>query len=486
MAYTALRDRMQKRLDFLRASPPNDPEALLASLNAFLLESAWAVPSDTQSEPDVSLYDHLRLTAAFAAALWRYHEEIDGEVNIERLRQDDEEKFLLISGDLGGIQKHIYRVSSATSGVGGIAKRLRARSLSVALAAESMARETLEATGLSFLNRVLSAGGKFTLLTQNTPSAIKALQSLREDWQAWALDHGATLTPFISWVSFSPADLKKGSFGKQLERLAETGIREKLRPFAHAQKATPAFVYQGYSPHPCPVCGTQPSQGQNPDGSWQPCVACSAEQEIGGVLPKMSSSKSVIGLHASEPEKPYFAFPHTFAKVQMQGDFTYRTMLDFAPGKRPFEVRPLSGRVPSVDNAERVSKKSHSEWLVDKKLNRILDELGTYPERPLTFEEIAHFSDGAPHLGVLMLDADRMGEIFARGLLHSSGRDLRTPSRIASLSRMLEFFFGFVATRLVESPSNFSNLLPKRTAADKARERYPLIYGVYAGGDDVF
>ncbi|MCX8089105.1 MAG: type III-A CRISPR-associated protein Cas10/Csm1, partial [Meiothermus ruber] len=159
------------------------PEALLMNLLGIFQELLWNVPSDTQGEPDVSLFDHLRLTGAIAAALWAYH---DGKATVEALKDERPEKFLLVLGDLGGIQGHIYRIQGAQTGVGGLAKRLRARSLEVSLAAEALGLELLQRTGFTPLQRIMSAGGKFYLLLPNTEAVHRALDAVRQGWEAWA------------------------------------------------------------------------------------------------------------------------------------------------------------------------------------------------------------------------------------------------------------------------------------------------------------
>ncbi len=487
LAYRELTDRLRARLADLAKKAPIGPDALLANLNAFLLEAAWCVPSDTQSEPDVSLYDHLRLTAAFAAALWRHHELKDGEVRVERLREEDEKKFLLAIGDLGGIQRHIYRIREAEAGVGGIAKRLRARSLEVALATEAFARDVLDALGLTFLNRILSAGGRFALLLPAGALAGEkgrpvgdVLEAAAERWERWALENGATLVPTLAWYAFSPKDLREGGFGGIYDAAGRELREQKLRPFA---RAGGDLLGGGEgSLRPCPVCDARPAAGQNPDGSWKPCLGCQAEAEIGQRLPR----KTVVSLGRSEPKPPYFRFPGLYAVASGTLGFVYRSRMDFAPDRKPFEVRPLTARVPSVGDAVRLLEEDYPRWLESEGLGKVLVELGASEERPLTFEEIAHFSRGAPYLGVLMLDADRMGEVFGRGL-RGGGADLRTPSRLATLSRMFEAFFGFLAVEWMEDPmGELAGFLDRSPEEAAIARRYPLIYGVYAGGDDVF
>lgn len=480
LAYTALADHLSQKLSSLSDHPPESLQALLANLNALLYESTWAVPSDTVGEPDVSLYDHLRLTAAFAAALWRYHELVDGEVQIDRLKKEGEDKFLLVLGDMGGIQDHIYRIREAEAGAGSIAKRLRARSLEVALAAETMAKEILDSFGLPFLNRILSAGGRFTLLVPAGKESNRVLEKAAEQWEAWALQNGATLIPTLAWHAFSPATLKRDRFGAIFDAAGQKLREQKLKPFAHTGGGL--LSSREVSFRPCPVCDARPSSGQNPDGSWQPCERCQAEAEIGQHLPLAA----VIGVGGSQPDRPFYSFPQLYAKPSQPLGFIYRSRLDFSPDPKAFEVRPLTGRIPSVKDAAGLLEESYDSWLKRKGLEGVLNELGTHDQRPLTFEEIAHLSKGAPHLGVLMLDADRMGEVFGRGLRHDDA-DLRTPSRIATLSRMFELFFGFLSVELMENPEGeLSNYLERSASQTETARRYLLIYNVYAGGDDVF
>jgi CRISPR-associated protein Csm1 len=78
----------------------------------------------------------------------------------------------------------------------------------------------------------------------------------------------------------------------------------------------------------------------------------------------------------------------------------------------------------------------------------------------LDFDEIAEFSPGIrKFLGYARIDADHVGEKF-------DGLD-GDPKRTWALSRLLHFFFG-------------------SHAGDVLRERFPHIYAVYGGGDDLF
>src|SRR3972149_2930094 len=60
--------------------------------------------------PDVSLYDHSKTTAAIASAIYLYHKQ-NGTLNmgdIEKIKDYDDKKFLIVAGDFYGIQNFIF------------------------------------------------------------------------------------------------------------------------------------------------------------------------------------------------------------------------------------------------------------------------------------------------------------------------------------------------------------------------------------------
>lgn len=475
-AYRRIWERLEARLQTLDALPHLDPEALLLSLAALFQEGLSLVPADTQSEPDVSLYDHLRLTAAIAHALWLYHGQ---SPRVEELRQDGE-KFLLAVGDLGGIQGHIYRIAGAETGVGGIAKRLRARSLEVSLAAEAMALGILRKVGLTPLNRIMGAGGKFYLLLPHTQGALEALEGAREAWGRWALADGGSLLPHLAYVPLRGADFR--DFAKALSRVHRELALAKLRPFPFLEGSQETLRQ---ALRPCAACGLRPAREDAP-GSL--CPGCEREAEVGGLLPR----RDRVGFFLEEAPKPFFGLPGLrVALGPAPGPWaafhTYRARPDFTPDGTPFEVKPLLGYLPTVEKALKatgMNLEAYQAWVREEGL---WEEEGD-EHRPLTFSELAALSEGAPYLGGLMLDADRMGEAFATGFRREEkGKDLASPSRMAALSRSLEWFFSVEVLELIQRPGTYAQRLGwDGLEARRKGQRYPLLYSVYSGGDDLF
>lgn len=184
-------------------------------------ETLWgvytqAIPAATafNIRPDVSLYDHSRITAALATALWRYHHERQesGEATAEKLRKPQqswqEHKFLLVQGDFFGIQDFIF-------GSGGesnkrAAKLLRGRSFYVSLLAECAALNVLDTLDLPSTSQVINAAGKFMIVAPNTPDTLAKLHAVQQSLDQWFLAHSFGQAGVgLAWVEASCNDFRR-------------------------------------------------------------------------------------------------------------------------------------------------------------------------------------------------------------------------------------------------------------------------------------
>ena len=115
--------------------------------------------------PDVSAYDHCRLTSAFATAIYLYHRETES-LDAESIKNGDNQKFLMISGNFYGIQDFIFADYGDTRKYR--SKLLRGRSFYISLLSELAADLLCKRIGLPPVSIILNAAGKFTILAQNT------------------------------------------------------------------------------------------------------------------------------------------------------------------------------------------------------------------------------------------------------------------------------------------------------------------------------
>ncbi|NJM12913.1 MAG: hypothetical protein HC889_14510 [Synechococcaceae cyanobacterium SM1_2_3] len=129
---------------------------LLGQMERFL----HCVPAATNIiHPDISLFDHLRVTAAIAEGLYLHH-EANGTLNQPQLFKElNIPKWRLVCGDFSGIQDFIYNITSA-----GAARGLRGRSFYIQLLCDGVSEFILRQLGLYPTARIYSSGGKFYLL----------------------------------------------------------------------------------------------------------------------------------------------------------------------------------------------------------------------------------------------------------------------------------------------------------------------------------
>ncbi|MCK4830368.1 type III-A CRISPR-associated protein Cas10/Csm1, partial [bacterium] len=260
------------------------------------------VPSDTRYEKsDVSLYDHLRSSAAIAACLFRRHAvALEKGKNLDRINE-----FILVGGDFSGIQDYIFDITNR--GSGGASKRLRARSFFVSLFSEVTIHKILNALGLPLVCNLFSAGGKFLLLAPNIDEVDDALQTVKTEIEEEI--HQTFFNQFsflMSWMRIRGfrEEFKTYSFFETAEEMFHQLESEKLRKSqgvlrdekagvwnVNAFKATKMYG-QYKDTGDCKICGKGPATileetDQETGESVLSCPICYRDKAtIGQELPK--------------------------------------------------------------------------------------------------------------------------------------------------------------------------------------------------------
>ena len=136
-----------------------------------------ASSTNTGESPDISLYDHSKVTAAVGACISEYLLDRGETDYFTALVQQEQsfrlqQAFLLYSADFSGIQKFIYSVSTRNA-----LKSLRSRSFFLELCMEHYIDELLQLCGLSRANLLYSGGGHCYVLLPNTERTVRAIQA---------------------------------------------------------------------------------------------------------------------------------------------------------------------------------------------------------------------------------------------------------------------------------------------------------------------
>ncbi len=434
----------------------------------------WAVPSSTVDEPDVSLHDHGRAVAAFAAALFRHHEGAGDLDDARALRDGARPKFRFLVGDLSGLQRTLFRLRS--EGVPGLARVLRGRSLRFKLVADAAVRRTLDAFGMPMAAALQTAGGRFLLLLPHLAGgkAERRLDDLRSEFDDWfAAQYAGDLAlglalsdPFAPWDLMARPD--EGGRGEPAlararavrDRLGIAIETAKLRQLeGPAEKAVMALDYPAGE---CPVCGIRPAGGSA--GDRGPCPACDADTKLGTALPR---ARAVVIGAGAEPTDRLLGLGYLLAmgegpaaRAQGRG---WRWLRQAGNGPAPLRPGPAYVARHREGDGARCKDLARAVGIT-------LDEDEAIEEGQIkSFQALALEATeagpgrgrrGRPMLALLKGDVDRLGRIFAHGL-----GERWSVARSAQFSRMIDAYFSLRLPELLETGA-------------------PDSYTVYAGGDD--
>ena len=287
-----------------------------------LKKYTWCIPSAFyKTVPDVSLFDHSRITAAIATCLYEDKvEEKEIDRLLEALRKWWEEgskidppaelleiRFLLVGGDVSGVQDFIYTITSS-----GAAKGLRGRSFYLQLLNEAVARFMLRKLDLLFVNIVYIGGGNFYFLAPL--SAQNKLDELKKELakRLFAI-HKGDIYVALDAVQVCPFDFiieegKPSRWATKVNELFHKLNLAKERRFAELgpEMHERIFMPQGEGglpdedgkPRFCQICQEEDEVEEDENGIRR-CKLCRSFEELGGRI--ASAEWLIIG--EKEPEE---------------------------------------------------------------------------------------------------------------------------------------------------------------------------------------
>lgn len=448
--YQAAAEALRRRL----AELPRE-DAWVDSLLCLLESYTSMFPSSTCAgeSPDISLYDHLKTTAAIGACISEYLLS-SGERNykkrlfLEEAAFRKENAFLLYSADISGIQKFLYTVASDKA-----LRSLRSRSFFLELLMEHYADELLLACGVSRTNLLYSGGGHCYILLPNTESVKAALSAWNQRFNAWLSgEFGVSLFLAHGWTECSGNDLtntpaEDAPYKAMFRRVSAAVSRHKMHRYSagdlrRLNRPTPA------SGRECKVCG------RTDDLIDGRCLWC----RLFAALSEKIQTKDVYFVGTGEDAEHDFALPTPdgYAYILLTDEKTARLRLDSGAAVR---------RIYSKNRAFTGLRYSTRLYVGDYAFSNRMDEL-------------AQNASGVRRLGVCRMDVDDLGRSFVSGY-ERPGRATAaetqhyvTISRTAAFSRQMSLFFKCYINDVLSG---------------KHGGKRPLaVTIVYSGGDDVF
>lgn len=460
-SYELILNKLEKDIKNLLDSRKLSSDFLLPILERYLsfVPSETGVSSDYYQNPDVSLYDHLKLASAIALCMYLFLEEKYGkrwkEEPRKYLLENDEEMFLLIGGDISGIQDFIYTITSKNA-----LKSLRGRSFYLTLLTEHVVLKLIQNLNLKNVCVIYKGGGTFFILAPNTETVKEKVIEYDKDLNRYLFNKfNGKLFFAIDFISFFKNAFYIDYQGKRIfdywEELEEKINLKKKRKFSEIFTKSD-FEPQNFYTDECDVCKKSISEEEKKETEdLILCEECYSFIKSGETL---KNSKYLV-LQKEENrlkednvikiENWFWSLCKDLPEIDKIEIFTINK---FEPGYIPL-------------------------WIAN------------YSAEGGNFEEIVKKGEGAEYLGTLRMDVDNLGYLIFKGLPENQ----RTFSRIATFSRLIQIFFSRGIQQI--SCGNLCELKDERN-----EEIYPLklnnskqgisdlkreIVVVYSGGDDL-
>ena len=458
------------------------------SINQLLqiLEEGFSyVPSSTNRAEvcDISLYVHSKITSAVASCMKLYFDEQQIQdykkycFNSGSKIFRNEKIYLLISGDISGIQDFIYTIPSK-----GALKTLRGRSLYIDLLLEEFIDEYLEQIGLSRANVLYSGGGHFYILAPNIEDTKKAIDKLQAKMNRWLMENiGINLYLAIGTAECSANNLMKSEAQGNLFATVNKKLKDDktiryskdedfLEHIFNVEKENDTakkecnichnlvdklWKYNSDEEIACEFCLNLYKLGQ--DILTQDLVFVISEEKIDG------------GIKIFGKDKDLYMYAVNIEDIDM---FKGKILRIYS--KNNLLENDLAIRL----------------YLADYSAKNENDEV-------MTFDDLAKSSckidKGIKRLGVLRLDIDDLGIAFSSGFVSDKDKiedNLRyaTLSRYADLSKDISMFFKVAINKICAGDLtgcvDFEEKAFNIFGIAKAQKRKVNI--IYAGGDDLF
>lgn len=449
-----------------------DQESLGYNLYHLLFKYGARVPG---ANPQVSAFDQVRVEAALALC--------------DSLHESDKQEYLLLKGDLSGIQKFIY--SDIDMGEPGntekLAQKLRGRSFYVALLTDFLANLYVQQLGLTEANILYSGGGHFLLLMPSGGTTISKTQELAQAINMDLIDTIGFRTSFLIGMTTCEGDIKT-DFSRYIRQVNDNLNEQKYRKHERYlekiffepdhQLVLDSFKDDIYLGKGLPYAQYLVALEVDTviaweDKIWTPHASFLWQQSgttqyffLIGKDRNLSSQEQILKLvQLAGPRvkkvnitrlnsTDFLGMQQWLAKEQptLPVEYGFRFVGSYAP---------LDEKKRTVLHFGELAEKNSIEPLLVQRRADLVAQHNLAAEANLSPPQaVAPTKLPYPMLGVLRLDVDDLGSIFAFGL----GED-RSIGRVANLSRELSLFF-----------SGYFNYLAKRFD----------VYTTYSGGDDAF
>lgn len=455
-------EEILNNIAYLSGDIRTDIENILASLRL----KAHAIPTSIiGGSNDISLYDYSRITAGIASCLLDFSPQEIREINkqLPELLSDDSDSksdlpaLILLGGSFSGIQKFIYSIATKKA-----AKTLRGRSVYIQLLTEVITRYILNRLQLPYSNVIYTGGGAFYLLVPLS-AKDKIIELQAEITKKLLKSHGIGFYLSLGYCEIPFSGFRKGNISTYWTKMHQFMAQKKNQMYAELGKDAYDLIFEpvahgGNRDAFCSVCNEEKNKIQMLDTQEEGRV-CSTCQSFADRLGTQLPHAAFIQLAEIKTQN---LAAETFEEILAL--FGYSLELYDKNGRRMlssiFTENIIRSTVWEIDDPEQTWKRPSFNNPVSFWRRYIANQIPA-----ATFEDMLDALSGLKRLGVLRMDVDNLGSIFAGGF-RLGAKDITNFVRIAALSFQISLFFeGYLK---------------------KICDEQEYIYTVYSGGDDLF
>jgi CRISPR-associated protein Csm1 len=469
-AYRTIGEALALEIEKLPKTQTPNPRQLVYHLKTLFERFLVHIPAFPHS--DVSLFDHLRMTAAIAEGLYRYH---DTHGDWEKLDDDNLSKWSLVCGDFSGIQSFIYRLTQK-----GAAKSLRGRSLYVQLFCDAAAQFIIRKLDLYPTALIYSSGGKFYLLIATDQQ--EPLRKIVNAINKWLLtEFLGDVFLGVGFADLTGEDLKHHRLNDKWKDANESLQQDRLKRFAFLLEAAEKEAKTFFEPqktttnseHFCKTCGRddedvrlRKKEDEDTGETRHLCTQCNNLESLGKQLADAQYLLWVWGEdrnHLKGFGKPTLQFDGLDGlDCNLYVLKQYQKLETFANASLPNTLLERINNPDCLDGnplGYRCGFRFIGKWNTQKTY-LVTDPKTKKESQDWRFDAFTQEAKNIKQLGVLRMDVDNLGSVFIQGLKRP------TLSRMATLSRQLNLFFAGYLNKLLEI--------------------FPRTQIIYSGGDDLF
>jgi CRISPR-associated protein Csm1 len=450
-----------------------------------LLEKYFCyVPCGIEGLEEVSVYDYIKSVAGFMVCL-------------QNTEIDQEKPFLLIGGDISGIQAFIYDIISTDA-----SKNLKGRSFYLQLLVDSVIRKILNTLGLFSGNIIYASGGGFYILAPNTEPTINKLENLEKEISQKIFDtHKTAFSLVIAWVEIEKdiilkhklivnPDVKKEDQKTIFDTLIQQINRKQKQKFKHQilNNFDSFFGDKGIE-----VGGNQERDaitGEEFEEKEQKFPVDKDDPSREGKIKKTTKEQIELGkelkdfefLVSSDSPISITGKANFYNPCELGTHYCFLSLEELGQldlGNNQLTIQSIN----KIENHLIACYPNSTHTYIfnfyggnDYPIFELINENGKFKkDMPKTFSELAGQKESErtyqpdwqepsyKRLGVLRMDVDGLGAVF-------SGKELGNFTKYSVLSRSLDYFFKGYLNEIWRNNHNF-------------KENTQIIY---SGGDDLF